>query len=109
MVIGLDYHNTITRNEDLFSVLATAWREADIEVYIISALKEGADQSKVYEREDCLVPHNGLEIVYFKEYSEIPELKLEVCNRLDIQLLFDDMPEVVKLCQTNGILTCLVK
>lgn len=109
MVIGLDYHNTITRNEDLFSMLMTGWRDMGQQVYIISALKEGADPSKIYEREDCLVPHDGIEIVYFNNYDEIPELKLEACCRLGIDILFDDMPAVTALCSANGILTCLVR
>jgi hypothetical protein len=105
VVIGLDYHNTITKHERLFKRLAAVWIANGIPVFIISALKNPTDPKIKKEVDRCKVPHTGVELVYFKDYEEIAELKLAACKRLSVSIMFDDMPSVCKLLAKNGIAT----
>jgi hypothetical protein len=109
MVIGIDYHNTITKDEKLFRQMAAAYRAIGIPVFIISALRNPTNPSIKKEVLRCKVPNDGIELVYFKDYSEIAELKLAVCKRLSVRLMFDDMPSVCKLLAKNGIITAQVR
>lgn len=109
MTIGIDYHGTITKDERLFKRLASAYLAAGIPVYIISALKNPCDEKIRKEVLKCKVPHTGIELVYFKDYSEIAELKLQVCRRLSVRLMYDDMEAVAKLLAKNGIITAQIR
>lgn len=109
MVIGIDYFNTITKDEKLFRTLAAAYRSIGIPVFIISALKNPTNPERKKELLRCKVPNDGVEIVYFKDYEEIAELKLAVCKRLSVRLMYDDMPSVCKLLAKNGIITAQVR
>jgi hypothetical protein len=109
MVIAFDYHETITRNEKLFKQMALGLRSLGIPVFIISAIKiPSADGSEKLRRE-CKVPNDGVEIVYFKDYGEIAELKLKACKRYSVTLMFDDSEAVCRLLAKNGILTAQVR
>src|ERR1019366_10115753 len=108
MVIRIDYHDTITKNERLFKRLAAACLNIGIPVYIISALKNPTNVDAKKEVLRCKVPHTGIELVYFKDYSEIAELKLAACKRLSVTLMYDDMESVCKLLAKNGIMTAQV-
>lgn len=109
MTIGLDYHNTISKHEKIFKKMATAWMAQGIPVFIISALKIPTDASFKTNVMKCKVPHTGVELVYFKDYGEIAELKLAVCKRLSVSIMYDDMESVCKLLAKNGIATCQVR
>lgn len=108
-MIGIDYNNTITKDEKLFKRLAGALLAAGYPVYIITAMKRPASQERLKQLRKTKVPHTAIEIVYFKDFTEIPRLKLQACQRLGVKLLFDDMPEVTELVSQHKILTCLVK
>ena len=109
MIIGLDYHNTITLNERFFSMFAGALIAGGFQVHIISALKNPCDPKHKREVERCRVPHTSIQIVYFKDYQEIPQLKYAACRRLGVKLMIDDMPSVCKLLAKNKIMTMQVK
>jgi|ERR1035437_1405196 uncharacterized protein (UPF0254 family) len=109
MTIGLDYHGVIDQNEKLFRQMAIAWRSIGIPVYIISALKIPTAEGAKEQRLKCKVPNDGVELVYFKDYEEIAELKLRVCKRLSVTLMFDDMPAVCKHLAKNGIMTAQIR
>lgn len=109
MVVGLDYHNTITKDERFFKRFAILLREAGVPVYIVSALKNPCDPKRKKEVERCSVSNDGVELVYFKDFGEIAELKLEVCKRLHITHFFDDMESVAKHLARNGIVTMQVR
>jgi len=109
MVIGLDYHNTITKDEKHFRRLAMAYISVGIPVYIISALKIPTDTNIKKEVLKCKVPNSGVELVYFKDFGEIAQLKLDVCKRLHITMMYDDMEAVCKLLAKNGIRTAQIR
>src|SRR6185437_4505877 len=102
MAIGLDYHNTITKDEKLFKRLALAYRSIGVPVYIISALKNPCDPKYKQAVLKCKVPNDGVELVYFKDYGEIAQLKLDVCKRLGVKMMYDDMESTCKLLAKNG-------
>lgn len=104
-MVGLDYHDTITKHEKVFKKLATALLAAGYEVHIISALKTPTNPQIKKEVLKCKVPHTSIELVYFKDYEEIAELKLQACKKLGVRIMFDDMPSVCKLLAKNGIAT----
>lgn len=109
MVVGLDYHNTIDKDERLFKKLATAWRTQGIQVYIISALKIPSSEDLLKLRTKCKVPNDGIEIVFFKDYKEIADLKYRACKRYSVDLLFDDSPATCKYLAKKGIMTAQIR
>lgn len=109
MVIAFDYHNTITKDEKFFKRLSTILIAGGIPVYIISALKNPTNEAIRKEVLRCKVPNNGIELVYFKDYGEIAQLKLDVCKRLHVSFMLDDMESVCKLLAKNGIMTGQVR
>lgn len=78
-------------------------------VYIITAVR--ADKVSIVKDlvKKSKVPHTSLEIVVFKEFEEIPQLKLEVCKRLGVRLLFDDLESVCTHLAAHGILTAQIR
>lgn len=108
-MIGIDYYRTITNDPKLFKRVSGALMAAGYPVYIITAVR-AENVSKVRESvKKSKVPHTGLEIVVFSEYEEIPRLKLEVCKRLGIKMMYDDMSSTCELLAKHKILTCQVR
>lgn len=109
MRVGLDYHNTITKDEKFFTRLSTSLKAAGIPVFIVSALKNPSSPDKKKEVLKCKVPNDGIELVYFKDYDEIKDLKLDACKKLHITHFYDDMESVCKHLARNGIVTMQVR
>lgn len=108
-MIGIDYYRTITQEPKLFKRLATAYISAGYPVYIITAVR-AENVSKV--RQSVIkskVPHTRLEIVVFKNFEDIPKLKLEACKRLGVKIMYDDLEAVCTLLADNKIITCQVR
>lgn len=109
MIIGIDYYRTITTNPKIFRKLTATLLNQGCTIYIITAVR--AD--KVALVKDSVkrskVPHTMLEVVVFKEFEDIPQLKLEACKRLGVRLMFDDLEQVCILLAENNILTAQVR
>lgn len=109
MVIGLDYHNTVDKHFKLFKGLAHTWMTAGIDVYIITALKTPTDPQVKKEIERCKIMKTGVEITYFRDYAEIPQLKLRACQKLGVTIMFDDSEAVCKFLNRSGIVTAQIR
>lgn len=107
MIIGIDYHNTITSNPKLFTKLIDSLLGAQHTVCIVTAVRA----TNVAKTRHALrrVPRSHIEIIIFENYEDIPRLKLEACKRLGIKMMFDDMPEVCDLLAEHKIMTFRVK
>lgn len=109
MILSLDFHNTITKNPKMFKRISGALLQAGFQVYIISALKRPTDPRRKKDVLNCKIPNSGVELVYFSDYSEIPELKLEACRRLGVKIMIDDMPSVCEKLAEEGIITLQIR
>ena len=108
-MVGLDFNNTITKDPRLFKRLSGALLQAGFQVYIISALKRPTDPKRKKAVLNCKVPNSGIELVYFNDYSEIPEEKLKACRKLGVRIMIDDMPSVCKRLAEEGIITLQIR
>ncbi len=107
MIIGIDYHHTITNDPKLFIKLINTLLGAQHVVYIITAVKA----TNVAKTRHALrkIPCTHVEFVVFEDYEDIPKLKLEACKRLGVKMMFDDMLAVVELLSKHQIMTFQVR
>ena len=108
-MIGIDYNGTITKNPKLFKRLSAALLAAGYPVYIITAVRVPNVSATRHSIVKSKVPHTSIEIVVFREFDDIPELKLRACQRLGVKLMIDDMPATCELLAKNKILTLQVR
>lgn len=108
MIVGLDFNGTITKNPKLFKRLSAALLAAGYPVYIITAVRASNVSATRQSITKSKVPHTAIEIVVFREFEEIPELKLRACQRLGVKLMIDDMPHTCELLAKHKILTLKV-
>ena len=113
MRIGFDIDDTITRCPVFFAVVTSALIASGNKVYIISFRED-----REFAEEDLAdhqIAFDTLVLPTEQEYRSATdnnwregaaEWKAEVCRRLKIDLLFDDMPEVVNALpsETVGIM-----
>lgn len=109
MTFGIDYYRTITMNPKLFRKLSSAILLAGYPVYIITAVRQDRAAIVREEVKRSKVPYTFLELVIFKEFDDIPQLKLEACKRLGVKFMFDDLETVCTLLSKHGILTAQVR
>lgn len=114
MKIGLDYFNVISQFPEVLQHLAEDWMASGHEVYIVSAVghrrleKSGGLENYKQEIRDYNIPNVETVIVVFDNEEEIPQRKLDVCKKHDINIFIDDRPETVKLLHENGIVALLM-
>lgn len=109
MKIGVDYWQTISRDPDLFGAMMQAILDAGGEVHIITAVGDKRAATVQYEIEDLFMPkmpYTEIHVVVFDHPREAPELKLEACKRLGIQMFFDDRRDICEKLNKHGILAC---
>ena len=93
--IGLDIDDTITRCPAFFALLSKALIEAGHEVHVISYREERR------ETEDELRAHGirytSLTLTEGVDFGkeEFFQWKARMCKELEIDILFEDMPEVI--------------
>ena len=102
MRVGFDIDNTITRCPQLFAVISKALMASGHQVYIVSYRED-----RGFAEEDLAeygVSFDELVIPAEDELRRMPpsqwrtnaaRWKAEVCRRLEIDVLFEDMPEVI--------------
>jgi hypothetical protein len=106
MIVGFDYWQTITRDPWLFGDLASAIISEGGEVHIISAVGRNGVERAEKGITECGVPYTAYHIVVWESHEDAPQLKLDKCNELNIQMFFDDRLDICELLNLNGILAC---
>jgi len=102
MIVGIDFYGTIDKSPKTFRKLSEALLAQGHTVYIISAVK---NVSKLEEEvKKSKVPYTHLEIILFKDYLDVPQLKLEACKRLGVKMMFDDREDTCELLSSKRIL-----
>ena len=110
MILGIDYHDTITYHPEFFKNLIESWND---KVYILS----GTPESK---RDEILTGLKKLEITgytrlllafeYKKEnmtaehFVKMKKYKLKKIQEYNIQIYFDDNPIYVNYLRNQGVL-----
>lgn len=109
MIVGIDYYRTITKDPKLFKRLSASLLSVGYPVYIITAVRVSNVSATRHSILKSKVPHTAIEIVVFRDFDEIPELKLNACKRLGVKLMIDDLPQVCELLGKNKILTLQIR
>jgi hypothetical protein len=110
MILGIDYHDTITYHPEFFRNLIKNWND---KVYILS----GTPESK---RQEILTGLKKLEITGYDElllafeykkenmtidhFGKMKKYKLEKIREYNIQIYFDDNPIYVNYLRNEGVL-----
>ena len=110
MILGIDYHDTITYHPEFFKNLIESWND---KVYILS----GTPESK---RQEILTGLKKLEITGYDElllafeykkenmtadhFRKMKKYKLKKIREYNIQIYFDDNPIYVNYLRNEGIL-----
>ncbi|MDC0230925.1 hypothetical protein OAK19_03080 [Aureispira] len=110
MILGIDYHDTITYHPEFFKNLIESWND---KIYILS----GTPESK---RQEILTGLKKLEITGYDElllafeykkenmtadhFTKMKKYKLEKIREYNIQIYFDDNPIYVNYLRNEGIL-----
>jgi len=90
MKIALDIDGTITRYPEFFSKLSHIW---DDDVYVISFR---------YSMDSCVEDCKKYNIKYKEIFlAKNEDSKAEICDRLGIEVLFDDDPDFLVHCKKN--------
>lgn len=118
MKIGFDYWQVISHYpEQIGTLMFSLYHmpilpgEEDNELHVISAVgknRAGTVKEAVfdvmleagYETDEMCTVHE----VVFNDPKESPELKLQKCKELGIEMFFDDREDVCRLLNKNGIM-----
>lgn len=107
MKVGFDYWQVLSHYHEQFKVLVNSLLCAGHQVYVLSAV--GKNRAGTVEDE---VTKLGFDIpvyeVVFDDARQSPELKLEKCQELGIEMFFDDREDVCRLLNQHGILAVRV-
>lgn len=107
MIVGLDFYGTIQEKPAQFWDLAEALLP-DNEVHIVTAVKEENLERVAMDVHDSKISYSSLNPLIFEDYAEVPLLKLQACQDLNIELFIDDRADVCELLKKNGILALCV-
>ena len=107
MKVGFDYWQVLSHYPEQFKVLVNSLLWAGHQVYVLSAV--GKNRAGTVEDE---VTKLGFDIpvyeVVFDDARQSPDLKLEKCQELGIEMFFDDREDVCRLLAQHGILAVRV-
>jgi hypothetical protein len=105
--VGFDYWQVLSHYPEQFTVLVNSLLCAEHQVCVLSAVgknRAGTVQDQVRKL--------GFDIpvyeVVFDDARQSPELKLEKCQELGIEMFFDDREDVCRLLNQHGILAVRV-
>jgi hypothetical protein len=113
MIVGLDFYKTISAHPKEFRALASSLTSELNDVIVISAVGKSSNLEN-YKRhvreflETHHISYKTLHIVQFEKDEEIPQLKLEACQKWKVQMYFDDREDVCKKLSENGIVSLRV-
>lgn len=110
MILGIDFHDTITYNPAFFKELINNWND---KVYILSGTPN-SQRSHIESNLQKLGIHNVYKIILSYEYdknnmtiehfNKMKEYKLEQIIKHNIDVYFDDNPIYVDYLRNKGIL-----
>jgi len=93
MRIGIDLDDTITELPWLFEILTRGLKEAGHEIHIITYRDEGSSQEVAKELTAYKITYDK---IHLPAANRLPaEWKAEVAKALQLDLMFDDSPEVL--------------
>lgn len=113
MIIGFDWYNTITRHEQLLTAFSKILKASGHKVYVITAAQKHLElpdyANKVKDHLDSIgFERDGICAFGWNESRDIPGLKLEKCQELQVEYFFDDRSDVCYVLEQNGIKACNV-
>jgi hypothetical protein len=112
MKVGIDYWNTITKAPELFINLASSLISEGHEVHVISAVGNARAPQTAKDIEAVGIPNTAVHVVTNPEgvtgTKNFPNVKLEKCKELGIDMMFDDRKDICELLNANGILALQV-
>jgi hypothetical protein len=108
VIVGIDYHDTISTYPRLFKELAQQILSAGGSVHIVSAV--GPSHEKEYTKaiRRCGVPYTSIEIIVYEQHWQAPKLKLHLAESLGIEMMIDDRLDTCQLFASRGILALKV-
>ncbi|MBK9120184.1 MAG: hypothetical protein IPM18_11370 [Phycisphaerales bacterium] len=103
MRIAIDIDGTITRAPEFFGFLAAALRAAGHRVYIMS-FRTDVDETRS-ELAEWGIPYDELHVATARLIHEhgYYRWKGALCKQFEIDVLFDDMPEVLRHVDSRTI------
>lgn len=105
MRVGFDYGNTLT--DPRVREIAKSMSEQH-EIYIISAVRPHNVDSTRELIINLGVPITDIIVLPFDDWLAVPQLKLEACQTLGIDLFVDDRLDTCAYLKMHGILTLYV-
>lgn len=97
MVLGLDFYDTITAWPTPMRRLAKSVLDSEGQVHIVTAIKAVNRERNLRDIKDSRVPYTKIHQVIYKDYSEIPSLKVPLYKELNCDLVIEDNEAVVNL------------
>lgn len=116
MIVGFDYWNVISHHPKHIAYLMQSAEYGSMmlsdtpwHVRVISAVGKARAGTVEKEVDAVLKPYISRKFyrvheVVFNKPSESPQLKLELCRKLGVEMFFDDRQDVCDLLNANGIL-----
>lgn len=108
MIIGFDYWQVLSHYPKEFQFIISSFISEGSKVCVISAVGENRRGTVAQAVRDLGFRSIPVHEVVFNDPSESPQLKLELCQRLGIQMFFDDRDDVCRLLNANGIVAMRV-
>ncbi len=104
MTYGFDYWKTISTHQEVLLPMIHALVSAGHKVYIISAASVKREQTTPEEINKLGLPE-GVEIhmCIWSYHQEAPQLKLQKCKELGVDMFFDDREDTCQYLSENGI------
>jgi hypothetical protein len=105
MRFGFDFAGTISRNPQLFGTLTSSLISEGNEVFIFCVVSRKVNPEKaIHQIRKTKVPNTDIFILTWENSEdEDGELKLEMCEKLNIHTFFDDDKKICDLLSLNGI------
>lgn len=103
MILGLDYHDTISSYPDHFRFLARSVLAEGGQVHIISACSEANANKYGKQIMRAKVPNTSIHMVVYEQHYQAPKLKLNLAKELGVTLMIDDRADTCALFAAHGI------
>lgn len=104
MNIGFDWGGVLDEHPDRLTQLADALKRSGHEIYIVSAINAGEEETRRQQVEE-IMPDVCTEIITLvAAHPDQPLEKLKIVLDKKIDMFFDDRADICQLLQNNGVL-----
>lgn len=106
MNVGVDFHGTLTGSSNrsaLYQMLNDLLPRNTIHVISHAFVKNVAQTEGIIKIQGF--PFTSINVIGSDDYDAVPQLKLELCQKLDIHLFIDDRLDTCELIAKHGVLT----